>query len=159
MRCRGIYREFFAVQYRVHFCNIPQALVKKVLFLVCRLQRLIQHIPTSSILWILFIFIYFWHQVSIFDPTLMFSKIVYFVCFSTLGQMYHNCHIFILEYAHHPFFKCHRWILAFVLPRWVSSNWITILKALKLAVTTPKEKRVKEHFSTKLLFLTQGPIK
>lgn len=39
-------------------------------------------------------------------------------------------------------------ILAFVLPHWVSSNWIIIL-ALKLAVTTPKEKRVKEHFSTK----------
>lgn len=67
--------------------------------------------------------------------------------------MDHNCHIFILEYEHHPFFKCHLWIFASVLPRWVSSNWIIILKALKLAVTTPKEKRVKEHFSAKLLFL------
>lgn len=98
-------------------------------------------------------------RLVLFYPTLMFSKIVYFVCFSALGQMYHNCHVFILEYAHHPFFKRHRWILAFVLPHWVSSDWITILKALTLAVTTPKEKRVKEQFSTKLLFLTQGPIK
>ena len=61
-------------------------------------------------------------RLVLFYPTLMFSKIVYFVCFSALGQMYHNCHVFILEYAHHPFFKRHRWILAFVLPHWVSSD-------------------------------------
>lgn len=67
--------------------------------------------------------------------------------------MDHNCHIFILEYEHHPFFKCHFWIFAFVLPHWVSSNWIIILKVLKLAATTPKEKRGKEHFSAKFLFL------